>query len=346
MTLPSRLWALAAPGILTQLNKQDHALLGGAVPSPEAAQDRAAVLQRDWDAADRAGLLKSLDWLAREGHRTEFNQVCALDREATAKLEPWDTIETAIDDKELLAKIYFTRRHRDRVGTRSLLAWDMVRLITIAGWGYLARMISEDEAWGYIVPAAQAVQRAYASWDELGKHHLLGREFWAGAWEGRFGRCFLAMFDDPASPWRTLPWSTDLTQHGITTPLQAIVMEAPPRPQPVMPRAAPPLGDDDEAPSPAAAGGAGGLSKIVGVVIGVVVVLALAGVGVALALGLFSPGGPPKIAAPATTAPAGAAAAAPSTSAPPRATAPAAAPPRPAPQPAAKPAPAQPAKKR
>ncbi len=86
MLLPSRLWALAVPGILTQLNQHDHAVLGGASASPEVARDRAAVLQRDWNATDRAGLLKSLDWLAREGHRKEFNDVCVLDQEITARL--------------------------------------------------------------------------------------------------------------------------------------------------------------------------------------------------------------------------------------------------------------------
>jgi Protein of unknown function (DUF1266) len=276
MTFPARTWALAAPGILTQLNGHDHGLLGGAPPSPEVAQDRAAVLLRDWDAADRAGLLKTLDWLAREGHRKEFNDVCVLDQQVTAKLEPWDTIETAVEDKAVLANIYFARRHRERIGSRSLLAWDMVRLITIAGWGYLTRMISEDEAWSYVLPAAQAIQRTYTSWEELGKHHLLGREFWAGAWEGRFARCCLALFDDPASPWRTLPWAMDLTQHGLMVPLQTIVVEAPPRPQPTAPslRRGP---VDEEGPAPRSRTG-----RTVGILVAVAV--AIAGTGVALAV--------------------------------------------------------------
>jgi hypothetical protein len=345
MMLPSRLWALAAPGILTQLNAHDHALLGGASPSPEAAQDRAAVLQRDWDAPDRTGLLKSLEWLAREGHRREFNDVCMLDQEIAARLDPGDAIETAVDDKELVARIHFTRRHRERVGTRSLLAWDMVRLITIAGWGYLAGMIREEEAWSYIIPAAQAIQRSYASWDELGKHHLLGREFWSGGWEGRFARCYLALFDDPASPWRTLPWNTDLSQYGLGTPLQTIVVEPPPPPRVVAkkPVGPPEAGDEHLAPAADQAGNGGG-PGLVGLVVVAVIVLAVVGAGLVFGARLLPHGAQQAGAAPPTTAPTGAVTVAPTTAttAPaPRgtvtgATSPTASP-RAAPQPAAKP---------
>jgi hypothetical protein len=345
MMLPSRLWALAVPGILTQLNAQDHALLGGATPSPEAAQDRAAVLQRDWDAADRAGLVKSLEWLAREGHRKEFNDICALDQDITAKLEPWDTIETAVDDKDLLAKIHFARRHRERIGARSLLAWDMVRLITIAGWGYLAALISEDEAWSYVIPAAQALQRSYASWDELGKHHLLGREFWSGGWEGRFARCYLAMFNNPASPWRTLSWNTDLGQHGLGAPVQTIVVEPPPPPRPVAKRpvVAP---EDDEAHLGLAAGQAGKAGgRGIGLGVAAVVVLAVVGAGLVFGARLLAHPGQQAGAAPPTSAPTGAVTVAPTTAPPPRATATGATPPTPAPRAAPQPA-TKPAKKR
>jgi hypothetical protein len=348
MLLPSRLWALAVPGILTQLNQHDHAVLGGASPSLEAAQDRAAVLQRDWDAADRAGLHKSLDWLAREGHRREFNDICALDQDITARLEPWDTVETAIDDKDVLGKIHFTRRHRERIGTRSLLAWDMVRLITIAGWGYVAGMISEDEAWSYVIPAAQAIQRSYASWDELGKHHLLGREFWSGGWEGRFARCCLALFDDPASPWRTLLWNTDLSQHGLGAPLQTIVVEPPPPPRPVAKRpVGPPEAGDEHEPAAEQAGKGGGRG-LVGLGVAAVVVLAVVGAGLVFGARLVPHRGQQAAAAPPTISPTGAVTVAPTipTTAPaPRGTATGATSPTPAPRAAPQPV-TKPAKKR
>jgi len=85
---PAHLWALAVPGILTTVNRNNHALLGGGAPSPATAPSRAHVLSRDWNVRNRAELLNVLDWVAREGHRKEFNDVCALDLAMSGKLGP------------------------------------------------------------------------------------------------------------------------------------------------------------------------------------------------------------------------------------------------------------------
>jgi hypothetical protein len=327
MTLPARLWALATAGLLTRLNHDDHTLLGGAAPSAEAARISAEVLTRDWEAPDRAALLQTLDWLAREGDRRELNKVVLLDAMATSKLQPGEAIGGVIDDQDALAKIHFAHRHGSRLGARSLIAWDAARLVAVAGWGYLARMISEEEAWSYILPAAEAVQRVYASWDELGKHYMLGHEFWKGAWDSELARCHLAMFDDPASPWRVLPWSTDLSQHGISAPLKPFVVEGalvPHRATIPEPLAHAQGGVDVSRPVPAPGASGGGSGKTIAIVVAVIVALALVGTVAAFALGLFGGGG--------STAPGAAA--------------PAGAPPRSNTQPAPKPAPAQPVKKR
>jgi hypothetical protein len=236
---PAHLWALAVPGILTHRNDHDHTLLGGAAPSAHAAGDRARVLQRDWGAQNPEEVLQALHWLAREGHRKEFNDICAIDLEASADVHRHGAQGIVIDDANLLAKIRFTRQHRERVGVRSLLAWDMARLISVAGWGYLTHNISEGQAWSFVWPAAQAAQRAYASWQEFGEHYLLGREFWTGERDDGFDRCLTTLLTDPTSPWRVLPWGTDLSQPDRVIPLQEIVVEVPPAPGRVAPLTTP-----------------------------------------------------------------------------------------------------------
>jgi hypothetical protein len=312
----ARRWALGMAGLLTQVNGEDHAVLGGGLATPDEIESRLATLRRDWDSGTRDELLKTLQWLASEGHRKEYNEASRLDLELSAKVGVGQPIRTNID-AEMAGHMNFARRHRARIGHRSLLAWDAARLVTVAGWGALARLVSEDEAWSYILPMAQAVQRTYASWEEFGKHHLLGREFWSGEWDGRFARCFLDMFASPASPWRTLPWTLDLSQHGLTAPLQTIVVEAPAAPAPPAP--------------PQAAKSNTGL--IVGLGIAGLVVLVGGGLGIAYAMGAFGHEAPP---APAASAPP----AAPSSPVPPAATSTAAAspthppplPPHPAPK--------------
>ncbi|MHC9539679.1 MAG: DUF1266 domain-containing protein [Vulcanimicrobiota bacterium] len=37
---------------------------------------------------------------------------------------------------------------------------------------------TEQEAWGRIRAAALILQRTCSSWQEMGRHYLLGRQFW------------------------------------------------------------------------------------------------------------------------------------------------------------------------
>jgi hypothetical protein len=332
MTNPARLWALATPGILTNVNDHDHALLGGGVASPDAAKIRAETLRRDWEVSNRTELLGVLDWLVREGHRKAFNDVCALDLAASARVGPSGTIEQAVGDRELLAKIHFTRRHRERVGARSLIAWDAVRVVVVSGFGYIAGLLGEDEAWSYVLPAARAIQRTYTSWEELGQHHLLGREFWAGEWNSGHARSFLTMLHSSASPWRALPWGTDLSEHGSTLPLQPFLVEPPPPPGPVARMERNPLepaadtsapqSEDEppelpdgplfqEHPEPqviAPTRGAGGSLRTFGLTVAALSVLVSIGVAIAFALGVFRPAAPPRTAVPVAAPPAAASA--------------------------------------
>jgi hypothetical protein len=320
-------WALAVPGILTTVNGHDHALLGGAIPSADAGRSRAEALLRDWGVNDRSELLKMLVWLASEGHRKDFNDVCAFDLQMSARLGPQGWVEDLVDDQALLKSIHFSRRHRARVGTRSLLAWDMARLITLAGWGYFLQWISEGEAWSYILAAAQAVQRSYGSWEELGQHQLLGREYWANDWVTSHARAFRSLLDDPASPWRVLHWHTDLREPDRMIPLQEVVVAAPPQPgslarmrnpflaEGVRPGPAiaddPTASEDEEPASPSepafmreaaaaapvgAADTTGGGSKVI-VIVAMLTTLAITGIVLAYALGAFSSRGaasPPR----------------------------------------------------
>jgi len=309
---PAHLWALAVPGILTTVNGHDHALLGGAGLAPEAARGRAEALRRDWGVHDRAELLKLLTWLAREGHRKDFNDVCMLDLQVSTRLAPSGMMDDLIDDPALLKSIHFSRRHRARIGTRSLLAWDMTRLVTLAGFGFVLQWISEGEAWSYALAAAQAVQSRYASWEELGQHHLLGREYWAGEWVAHHARAFRSLLDDPSSPWRALLWNTDLRQPDRMIPLQEIVVEPPPPPGPLARMrnpfasarhdAAAPRVDKDDAPMapsdvgvappisdlglpPAVEGTTGRRSRFVLVAIALTTMVAIMAVALAVVLG-------------------------------------------------------------
>jgi hypothetical protein len=97
----------------------------------------------------------------------------------------------------------------------SISAWDYDRYVALCGWGYLAGYLSEDEAWQRIMPVARLLQKTFSSWEDLGRNHIVGREFWS--WEQTQDRGSLTLqsykklLTDPSSPWVKLKWDLDLS---------------------------------------------------------------------------------------------------------------------------------------
>lgn len=173
----------ATCGILTTLTRRSprHDLLGGTPKSPESTATTRTILANSWDVQNAESLRRTLAWLRDEGHRKGH-----------------------------------AASPNDGLGPRGLLAWDLCRLVAVAGWGFVADYISEDEAWSYVAPAAAVLQRSYQSWEDLGQAYVKAAYVWnPGAGADCAPRC-QALLQDPQSPWRTVPWTTDLG--AITAP--------------------------------------------------------------------------------------------------------------------------------
>jgi Protein of unknown function (DUF1266) len=98
-------------------------------------------------------------------------------------------------------------------GDRVLIVWNYSRAVNLARWGYGATLLSEDEAWDIIMPAAQRLQLTVGSWQELGLAYLNGRTRWytredaSRRWAENAYRTLLTRLD---SPWRKYAWNLDL----------------------------------------------------------------------------------------------------------------------------------------
>jgi Protein of unknown function (DUF1266) len=117
-------------------------------------------------------------------------------------------------DPEVMNKLDVVRAHYLELGTKSILAWDLIRYISLCRWGVLAGYMFEADAWRQVMPAAQQLQQAFDSWQDLQKNYLIGREFWSLEQTRKSGARFQAAYDklstDPSSPWNTIPWNTPL----------------------------------------------------------------------------------------------------------------------------------------
>jgi hypothetical protein len=192
-------WALAATAILTTLTRREprHDLLGGAPKTPENEGSAKAILGNSWGIDGRDKLVSTLEWLGSGGHSQEFQKAVAALAQATP------------DQKQQDPRLAFANQFGAEIGNRGLLAWDLGRLLAVAGWGYLSGYCSEDEAWGAIFSAGVRLRGGYGSWDEYGKHYRYGALFWDATATAQIDPILAQLTSAPNSPWKTTAWSLD-----------------------------------------------------------------------------------------------------------------------------------------
>jgi hypothetical protein len=204
-------FGLAAGAVLAEINIYGCNTLG---------VDRSmvdTVLRRDWGIEDRVALLKTLAWLATEGHRGEFEQMGARLRQAGKA--PADPLHLFRPDEFLALSIQEQVALRARAGLalellpahRSLVAWDFGRLIMLARWGFTIGWLSEAEAWTWIERGAAAIEGAFHSWLDVGENYLAGVRFWSEDKESLVDdtQAALDRLLDPhnaKSPWNEIPF--------------------------------------------------------------------------------------------------------------------------------------------
>jgi Protein of unknown function (DUF1266) len=219
-------WALATTAILFEFNRHRHDLLSGTVATLDGQQIGERLLSQSWGVNNRDELLKILNWLQFEGHRSEFEQLGRrVDRLSE---QQFLTIEAAAQrNPRAQNQLEITRKNHRDLGQKGILAWDLVRYIALCRWGYLAGYLSDTEAWDHIMPAALRLQQTFASWQDLQSDFLIGREFWSLQQTQQNGERFRTIYErfvqDPSSPWNVNPWTTDL---GLATPLPIEANEA------------------------------------------------------------------------------------------------------------------------
>jgi hypothetical protein len=212
-------WALATTAMIFEMNSHRHDLLAGTVATPDGEKTGKRLLSQGWDVNNRDDLLRTLTWLQFKGHRTEFDQL-GVQVDALTE-QQFLTVEAAAQSNpRALNQLEITLKNYRALGTKGILAWDLVRYIAVCRWGYLAGYWSETEAWDHIMPAALRLQQTFASWQDLQNDFLIGREYWSLQETQLKGARFHAIYDrflqDPSSPWNANPWAMDLK---VVTPL-------------------------------------------------------------------------------------------------------------------------------
>jgi hypothetical protein len=212
-------WALATTAIIFEFNRHRHDLLAGRIATADGQESGRQLLSQWWSVNSRDDLLRMLNWLQFQGHRSEFDQ---LGRRLDALTDrQFATLETlAQRHPQTLNELQIARKNHELLGQKGILAWDLVRYIALCRWGYLTGYLSENEAWDRIMPAALRLQKTFDSWQDLQSNYLIGREYWSLTQTQTNGARYRAIYErflqDPGSTWNTNPWDMDLQ---LTMPL-------------------------------------------------------------------------------------------------------------------------------
>lgn len=213
LTNDIRNWALGCGAVLFESNHDRHDLLAGEVESERNIQRFKRLLHDSWGIDNRDDLLSAIRSLDRGGHRKGFSYWYNIVKYNTEEqLAP--VLRFYKHNHELIYEIGIIRKHLNEVNNRGILAWDYCRIIHLCRWGYLCGYMKEQEAWDCILYYARILQKNFASWEEMGKNYLIGREYWSEShskkngyrWEDAFQR----LIDMPSSPWNKYPWDMEL----------------------------------------------------------------------------------------------------------------------------------------
>ena len=205
-------WGLAVGMILGAQSRMHPDMLGGWAATPANAELIKPGLERWWGIHNRDELLDEIMQLEQFGHRAEFERLGQL-HEALGNKEYKKALSLSeVNDLFNTERGNFAKLYYPQLKQKSLLAFDLVRVVNLSREGYLANYISEDEAWFHIMAAADRLQQTYHSWRDLSDNYLLGRQFWGRNKDGQaeFATTLQCVHDLPDGPWQLNSWKMPL----------------------------------------------------------------------------------------------------------------------------------------
>ncbi|MBX9573289.1 MAG: DUF1266 domain-containing protein [Candidatus Obscuribacterales bacterium] len=206
-------WALASTALLTENNGHSHDLLWCTEATTTNIATEKRMLYEWWGITSRADLLETLSTLMSAGTRSSFEEMVKLAPDSAAVAKAKDALNPK-ERAEFEDRLKIVREYGPKLGFKSLLGWDYARYIALCRWGTLCSYLSQEEAWSKIMPAARLLQNSFSSWADLGENYLIGRRFWLPQDKSNdnYKTIYSKLLSNPSSPWKTIPWSTDLSQ--------------------------------------------------------------------------------------------------------------------------------------
>lgn len=222
-------WGYAVAANLTTVNNGSTRCLGGVsrrplVKRPNVTDESPAVIvsfHRDilasgWGIDNREECIETLQRLYNGMHNKAYLELkYGLDAMTDEQFN--EIIKSSKINDRVKVEMNFVKKYDEELGDRGIIGWDWSRMVSVAGWGYLAGYLSYEEATEIIMNVAQSVQKHFDSWDDIGLSYVRGYEFWSGESVDEQGSATAYRMDIHKkllsyanSPYNTLPWDMSL----------------------------------------------------------------------------------------------------------------------------------------
>lgn len=233
----AKIHALAFAAVLNTFNREPVMSLNRADDSQDMIDMERQRLSEWWSVNNREDLLRTLEWLRTEGHRSGFadlhGKFVATPLELIPGLVinglPPETSTHQLGGKTLVGRpanekewsqraVALAVRERRPVQRPSgmtplITAWDLGRYMNMCIWGVRAHFLTEEEAWNYLLPMARLIQKSYNSWSQFADDYVLGRTYWSAAYmqedRSRINAALKTLLS-PEGVWTNMPWSAPL----------------------------------------------------------------------------------------------------------------------------------------
>lgn len=179
-------WMNATYALITENNDGDRTLVGGMERDIYNAMFMRYQLYTGWGIEDAQSADETLEWLTREGHQQEYEELVELFEEVGLFEMSKGAVDEVITegfgeygDKAVNRFKALYDCHME-YGEKGILAWDLCRVNQVAAWCYVAGYYTLDEALEIQYQNSRQIQESFSSWDDMVESYLYGVRYWKG----------------------------------------------------------------------------------------------------------------------------------------------------------------------
>lgn len=112
---------------------------------------------------------KMADECLSHGHNMKYKEYCGGDVSAAELAVKYTDFELGVLEEM-----------KQQYPNQGMLAWDLVRVLSIVGGAYMGGIMEYEEAVNIAFDACKRLQQNFSSWDDMVGSYTLGYQFWRG----------------------------------------------------------------------------------------------------------------------------------------------------------------------